>query len=254
MGVSGHGSFFSLWAICARSTRVCALTEPWVTPPTAGAMKIKRGGACLHLLSQLCLASRPSCSVSCRISQRISLSLSLRLRPEPRPLLFIMPQPFVAPHLFGWLLRCPALQPPSRRNSAWCLGLHLLLILACDSIRRCLPPLPPPSPSRTTSPSPEREAPEHCCFGCRRGAQLLPARGLLRCCRCRGHHRAHPLPARGLSCHCPPHVPVTRAWPQGGSESKSMMFMFREHCWSWAKMPEKPVVLASCDKINAKLT
>ncbi len=25
------------------------------------------------------------------------------------------------------------------------------------------------------------------------------------------------------------------------------MFVFREHCWSWAK---KPVVLASCDKIN----
>ena len=128
MGVSGHGSFFCLWTVHASSARASVLTEPWATPPTAGAMKIERGGgACLHLSSRLCLASRPSCSV-CRISQRLSLSFSSCLHPEPRPLLFIMPQPFVAPLSFGWLSRCPALQPPSCHNSAWCLGLHLLLI------------------------------------------------------------------------------------------------------------------------------
>ena len=48
-----------------------------------------------------------------------------------------------------------------------------------------------------------------------------------------------------------PHAPVARMWPQGGSECKWMMFVFWEHRWSWAK---KPAVLASCDKINAKLT
>jgi hypothetical protein len=37
MGVSGHGSFFCLWAVRGR------LTGPWATPPTAGAMKIERG-------------------------------------------------------------------------------------------------------------------------------------------------------------------------------------------------------------------
>ena len=63
MGVSGHGSFFCLWAVRACSARASALTEPWSTPPTAGAIKIERGGACLHLSSQLCLASRPSRSV-----------------------------------------------------------------------------------------------------------------------------------------------------------------------------------------------
>ena len=64
MGVSGHGSFFCLWAVRACSDRASVLTEPWATPPTAGAIKIKRGGVCLHLSSQLCLASRPSCSVT----------------------------------------------------------------------------------------------------------------------------------------------------------------------------------------------
>ena len=112
MGVSGHGSFFCLWAVRACSARASALTEPWSTPPTAGAIKIERGGACLHLSSQLCLASRPSRSVSCRISQRLSLSLSSRLRPEPRPPLFITPQPFAAPLSFGWLSRCPSASTP----------------------------------------------------------------------------------------------------------------------------------------------
>jgi hypothetical protein len=43
MGVSGYGSFFCLLAVCARSARGHALTGPWATPPTAGAMKIERG-------------------------------------------------------------------------------------------------------------------------------------------------------------------------------------------------------------------
>ena len=43
MGVSGHGIFFRLWAVCARSNRWCALIGSWVTPPTTGAMKIERG-------------------------------------------------------------------------------------------------------------------------------------------------------------------------------------------------------------------
>ena len=56
--------------------------------------------------------SCPSCSVSCCISQRLSLSLSSRLRPEPLPPLFITPQPFVAPLSFGWLSRCPSASTP----------------------------------------------------------------------------------------------------------------------------------------------
>jgi hypothetical protein len=42
-GVSGHGIFFRLWGVRARSARRRSLTTPWVTPPTAGAMKIERG-------------------------------------------------------------------------------------------------------------------------------------------------------------------------------------------------------------------
>ena len=82
---------------------------------------------CLNLLSQLCLVLRPSRSVGCRISKRLSLSLLLCLCPAPQPLPFIKPQPFVAPLLFGWLPRCPEPQPPSRRNYAWCFGFRLLL-------------------------------------------------------------------------------------------------------------------------------
>ncbi len=43
MGVNGHGIFFRLWAVRARSARQRLLTTPWATPPTAGAMKIERG-------------------------------------------------------------------------------------------------------------------------------------------------------------------------------------------------------------------
>jgi hypothetical protein len=43
MGVSGHGIFFCLWAVRAPSAQRRSLAMPWVTPPTAGAMKIKQG-------------------------------------------------------------------------------------------------------------------------------------------------------------------------------------------------------------------
>jgi hypothetical protein len=42
MGVSGYGSFFCLWAVRARSAQGRVFTEPWATPPTAGAMKIEK--------------------------------------------------------------------------------------------------------------------------------------------------------------------------------------------------------------------
>ena len=43
MGISDYGIFFHLWAIRARSAQRRSLTTPWATPPTTGAMKIKRG-------------------------------------------------------------------------------------------------------------------------------------------------------------------------------------------------------------------
>ncbi len=43
MGVSGYGIFFRLWTVRTRSAQQRSLTTPWVTPPTAGAMKIERG-------------------------------------------------------------------------------------------------------------------------------------------------------------------------------------------------------------------
>ncbi len=43
MGVSGYGYFFCLWAVRDRSARGHVFTEPWATPPSAGAMKIERG-------------------------------------------------------------------------------------------------------------------------------------------------------------------------------------------------------------------
>jgi hypothetical protein len=125
MGVSGHGSYFCLLAVCACSARARPLTVPWVMPPTASTMKIEQEGACLHLSSELCLVSRPTHLVGCRISQRLSLSLLSRLRLVPWPPPFIMPQPFAAPLSFGWLLRCPSASTP------------ILLQL-------CLVPWPPP--------------------------------------------------------------------------------------------------------------
>jgi hypothetical protein len=229
MGVSGHGSFFCLWAVRAHSARASALTEPWATPPTTGAMKIKRGGLCLHLSSQLCLALHPSHLVNCCISQRLSLSLLLRLRPEPWPPLFITPQPFVAPLLFGWLSRCPSASTPISSQ------LRLvprppplvdpLLVTAfgivCHHSRRHICPVRRHLPQSGRPPN-------------------IAVSGVLaaRVRRQRGAIFELPSPrapshvsvaSAGSPPPLPPRVAVARAWPRGGSESESMMFVFREH-------------------------
>ena len=81
---------------------------------------------CLRLSSHLCLALHPLCLVGCCISQSLSRSLLSHHRPVPQPPPFIMHPPFVTPLLFSWLSFSPVPQPPSGRNSAWCLGLRLL--------------------------------------------------------------------------------------------------------------------------------
>jgi len=43
MCINGYGSFFCLWAVRNRSAQGRVFTEPWATPPFAGAMKIERG-------------------------------------------------------------------------------------------------------------------------------------------------------------------------------------------------------------------
>jgi hypothetical protein len=98
MGVSGHGSFFCLWAIRARFARARTLTEPWATPPTAGAMKIEQGGCastsrhnsasrCAPLVWLVVAFPSASASPSCRASARslglrYSLCLNLSLSPS----------------------------------------------------------------------------------------------------------------------------------------------------------------------------
>ena len=74
------------------------------------------------------------------VTHSLSLSSCLRLAPWPPP--FIASPPFVEPFLFGWLPRCPVLQPPSCRNSAWCLGLCLLLFPCSAFGVICNSPLP----------------------------------------------------------------------------------------------------------------
>jgi hypothetical protein len=247
MGVSGHGSIFCLWAVRARFARTGMLTESWAMPPTAGAMKIEGGGACLHLSSQLCLALRPSRLVSCCISQRLSLSLSSRLHPEPWPPPFITSQPFFAPLLFGWLSRCPSAltltllqlslvpRPPPLVDPL----LVTVFGIVCRRSRRRIHPLRrhlPQSGGPQTSPfwvSSQRAS-----VASAGPPLLLPLPGA-------------PSRLSVASVGSPPPLPAARARCQGVSESESIMFVFREHCWSWAK---KPVVLAGCDKINTKLT
>ncbi len=46
LGTVSHGLHRRLWAIRGCSAQGRTLTGPWVTPPTAGAMKIERGVAC----------------------------------------------------------------------------------------------------------------------------------------------------------------------------------------------------------------
>ena len=110
--------------------------------------------------------------------------------------------------------------------------------LVRDSDWLCPPPLLQPYPSRMMSPSPEHERglPKLCCFNCRPGVCSLPAWGLpSHCCRC-GRPCACLSPVWVLSCHFRHNAPITRAWPQGGRESKWIVCS-RKHHWSWAKEP-----------------
>jgi hypothetical protein len=45
LGTVSHGLHRHLWAVRGRSAQGRALTGPWATPPTFGAMKIERGVA-----------------------------------------------------------------------------------------------------------------------------------------------------------------------------------------------------------------
>ena len=117
VGTSGSCSAAPLPFVCWRLLPVLA------PPPCAAA------SCCppTHSPPPLAVPS-PLGSVGCCISKRLSLFLLSRLQPAPQPPPFITPQLFVAPLSFDWLSHCPAPQPPSRCNSAWCLGLRLLLI------------------------------------------------------------------------------------------------------------------------------
>ena len=86
----------------------------------------------LRLLPHIRLPSHLSHLVGCCISQRLSLSITSCLHPAPWPPQFIMPPPFAAPFLFGWLLRCPAPHPPS-----CCDASCFLFVTALGIIRRC---------------------------------------------------------------------------------------------------------------------
>jgi hypothetical protein len=118
-----------LCLLSAGASLLCCRLLVVLPPPVVHRRIHLRLLLCLRLSSHLCLASRPSCLVGCCISQSLSRSRLLHLHPVPwpPPLPFITPPPFVVPLLFGWLSRCPVPQPPSCCNSAWCLGLYLLL-------------------------------------------------------------------------------------------------------------------------------
>ena len=135
------------------------------------------------------------------------------------------PLPRVAPLSFGWLSHIPAHQPLALPPLVW-LVVAYSSASASPSHHASLFPLL----SRSTSVASTAGTPS-----------LLPS--LLVSVPSAGS--LPPLPLL--------RPPIARMWPQGGGESKWMMFVFWEHRWScWAK---KPVVLASsCDKINAKLT
>ena len=125
------------------------LVQLVVTYPSALASSSRRASTwhlSLHHLSCLHHSSCPSCLVACHIAQRLN------------------------PHLVA--------TPPGASASASCCS------LACDTVQRRLPPLLSPYPSRTMSPSPEREwgLPKHHRFSCPRGAHTLPAQDLLCCC------------------------------------------------------------------------
>ncbi len=175
---------------------------------------------CLCLLSRFRISSRLTRLVGCCVFRCLILSLSSCLRPSHRPPPFHNASTFRCTPLV-WLVfallgtstppscrnsaRCRLLSNPPRSvglshcpSSAYCTdGFHVAsrVTASCastplvrDSAQRCLPPLPPPYPSRMTSPSPEWERGLRC--PCMR---LSPVRGLPRHCRC----RARPLPGCG---------------------------------------------------------
>ena len=156
----------------------------------------------------------PSCLVGCHFAWLLDPALSSRLRPVT---------PLVTPLSFGWFVALPR-DSAFRTNGCRVASHHVVASCAStplirESDRRCLPPLSSPHPSRTTSPSPEREReqrlPEHRCFCCRRGARPSP------------EPRAGPslpLPSPRAPSFAPvtsapppplpaPHAPVARAWP-----------------------------------------
>ena len=161
------------------------------------------------------------------------ISSQLRLVPWPPPLVVPSlvtafsvvcnsPLPCVAPLSFGWLSHIPAHQPLALCPSC--------LVGCCISQRLSLS-----LSSRITI---SIVIAERIC--CQRGDSFAVAlfAGIRR------EHGVSPAVALAVRDRC-------QGVALGGSESEWMMFMFREHRWGWAK---KPVVLASCDKINAKLT
>ncbi len=173
-------------------------------------MKIEQGGRAstsrhnsalgrAHLVWLVVTFSSASASPSCRTSARrlgLRHSLHLNFLSGPSCLVGCCNAQRLNPHLVA--------TPPGASASTSCQS------LTRDSIWCRLPPLPPPYLSCATSPSPEREAPEHCRFRCHHGAPLSPVRGLLCCCHRRGHPCAHQSPAGGLSRCCPSRAPVTR--------------------------------------------
>jgi hypothetical protein len=147
-----------------------------------------------------------------------SLTPPSRLSPRLHPV-----TPLVTPLSFGWFVALPR-DSAFRTNGCRVASRHVVASCAStplirESDRRRLPPLSSPHPSRTTSPSPEREReqrlPEHRCFCCRRGARPLPERGLPRRCRRRGRPRSRPSPAPP-----PPHRCLPRTRPSPGRGPK----------------------------------
>ena len=131
-------------------------------PRASAAPSCRTTARCLSLRHSSCihLLSRPSCLVGCHFPQCLN------------------------PHLAATL--------PGALASVFCFA------LACNSIWRCLLPLPPPYLSLTTSPSPEQESglPDAV-------PVVIAAWGLLCCCHsCRCPH-TRTLPARGFPHRCP---------------------------------------------------
>ena len=169
------------------------------------------------------LSLRTSRLVGCHFAWLLDPALLSRLRPV---------MPLVTLLSFGWFVALPrdsayrtdGCRVVSRHAVASCASTPLI----CESVRRRLPPLSPHYPSRTTSPSPERERglPEHHCFCCRRGARPSPEWGLPRRCRRCGRPRSRPSPAPPL----PTVAFAARAHCQGVAPRRERVQMDDEQC------------------------